>query len=545
MSRKKIVERDVSRARDQVMNKTLAVRSWTVPLRWLQVGSIVAPLLLAAIAGAWLWRAEYRHAEELVMRNAFLTAQFGLRVLSSQEQLLRHAEGLVAQMGAELDRESLQAHFAGLVAADPYSRGLALLGPDGAVLVSDRMAEPAVNWRDRAYFERLRDEQWPLFVDRIFLQPDGEDALVVAMRRPSAGFAGVLVTAVQVDVLANFLRTLTAVDGQAASLLRRDGMLLIRHQAMSEAIMVPPDRPAMQVVANQAGPLYEATATSDGVTRLYATLQLADLPYYANFGMPIAAIRAAWLRRMLLAVGALAALMAISLMIARELDRRVQARLDAEALNQTRLAAEYREMLFHELNHRVKNNLQLVESLLRLRGRGRSEEIREILGEVALRVGAIGEVHAELSGAGSELMLDLGTLLGRLMGNPALVPPERGVTVRCNAATLAVPVDRAIAVALIAVEAVTNAIKHAFPDDRPGLIEVELTEEGGRVRLAITDDGVGIRDQAPGSGHSGLQLIEALARKVDGTVEVRRDGGTQVIVTFSQQPPAAGIATAA
>jgi hypothetical protein len=424
MSRKKIVERDVSRARNQVMNETLAVRSWTVPLRWLQVGSIVAPLLLAAIAGAWLWRAEYRHAEELVTRNAFLVAQFGLRVLSSQEQLLRHAEGLVAQMDAEPGpgkppgplrrprrRRSL---FPRPRPARSRWRG-AGQRPDGGT--GRQLARSP-------YFERLRDEHWPIFVDRIFLQPDGEDALVVAMRRPSAEFAGVLVTAVQVDVLANFLRTLTAVDGQAASLLRRDGMLLIRHRPMQEAVMVRPDQPDHAGRGEPGGPALRGHGRQ---RRRHPPLRHAAARRPALLRQLRHAARRhprGLAARMLLAVGALAALMAISLMIARELDRRVQARLDAEALEQTRLAAEYREMLFHELNHRVKNNLQLVESLLRLRGRGRSEEIREILGEVALRVGAIGEVHAELSGASSELMLDLGELLERLTANPALVRPN-------------------------------------------------------------------------------------------------------------------------
>ncbi len=208
------------------------------------------------------------------------------------------------------------------------------------------------------------------------------------------------------------------------------------------------------------------------------------------------------------------------------------------------MAADYREMLFRELNHRVKNNLQLIESLLRLRGRGRSEEIRKILGEVALRVGAIGELHAELSGS-TEAMLDLGDLLERLTSNPALVPPERAVAVRCRAESLAVPVDQAIAVALIAVEAVTNAIKHAFPGDQSGLIEVELIARDDQVTLTVTDDGVGIAQQAAEADWSGFKLMEALARKISGTVETCGARGTTMTVTFPRQPPLPAAAAAA
>jgi two-component sensor histidine kinase len=514
------------------MPDTLAVRSWTVPLRWLQLGSIVIPLALVVVAGAWLWRVEYRQAEELVTRNALLAAQYSLRLLSSQEQLLRHAEGLVTQMGDDIDADRLQAHFADLVAADPYSRGLALIDADGEVLASHYHARRRATATDRAYVHQLRDTTWPILVDRSFRQADGDDALVVAIRHASPHFSGIIVTAVDVDVLAAFYRTLASTGQEAAYLLRQDGMLLIRQEVMQAPIQLPPEQPVMQVIAGNTGPLYESTAVADGVTRLYATLQLADLPLYAGFGMPVAAIRDAWLRSMAVLVVGLVAASAVVLLLARDLDRRVQARLDTAMLAETRKAAEHREMLFEELNHRVKNNLQLVQSLLRLRGRGQSDEIREILDEVALRVAAIGELHAELNSLGGDLLVDLGDLLGRVGTNPALVPPERGVTVRCSTASLAVPVDEAIAAALITVEAVTNAIKHAFPDDRLGRIDIVLEAADDEARLSIADDGIGIKRLDRASTSSGLNLIEALARKLGGSLEVGSDGGTRLVVTF-------------
>jgi two-component sensor histidine kinase len=518
--------------------EALPLRNWTVPLRWLQAGCIVIPLAVAVGVGNWLWRTEYHEAEELATRNALLAAQYSLRVISSRKQLLRHAEGVAWRASPGLGEAQVQAHFAELVAADPHSRGLALVDADGTIVVSDRSPGKGMSFTDRPYFTQLRNEPWSVFVDRLVIRPDGEDSLIVAIRQAGPEFRGILVTAIEVNVLADFFATLATENGAAASLLRRDGVLLVRQDPLQPPVELSADQPVMQVVRGERGPLYEATAVSDGITRLYATVQVADLPLYASFGLPVAAIRAGWLRRMMLVGAGLAAATAIGLLVASELNRRVQARLDAEALEQSRLATAYRETLYRELNHRVGNNLQLVQSLLRLRSRGQSPEIRDILDDVALRVAAIGEVHAELSGAGAGPLLDLGELLERLMRNPALVPPERGITVSCRTGSLPVPAEQAIGLALIAVEAVTNAIKHAFPDGREGTVNVILEEAGELATLSIQDDGRGLSADSLASCRSGLQLVEALARQIGGSLELQGKGGTRVVVTFPLGVPA-------
>ena len=523
--------------RSRGLPEVLPLRSWTVPLRWLQAGCVVIPLAVAIGVGNWLWRTEYREAEELVTRNALLAAQYSLRVLSAQKQLLRHADGFAAQAAPDLEGERLQAHFAELVAADSYSRGLALVDAEGLIVVSDRAVGQGVSFADRPYFTRLRDEDWRLYVDRLVIQPDGEDSLVVAVRRAGPAFVGILVTAIEVSVLASFFATLATEDGAAASLLREDGVILLRHDPQQPKVELSAEQLVMQVVRGERGPVYETTAVSDGITRLYATIQVADMPLYASFGLPVEAIRASWLRRMMLVGAGLAAATAIGLLVASELNRRVQARLDADALEQSRMAADYRETLFRELNHRVGNNLQLVESLLRLRGRGQSEEVRLILDEVGLRVRAIGEVHAELAASSTGSRLDLGELLERLMANPALVPPERAITVRCRVVSLFVPMEQAIGLALIVVEAATNAIKHAFPDGRRGTIEVVLEAAGEGARLTVRDDGKGISTKRAERPWSGLQLMDSLARQAGGALEVESVGGVRLTVTFPLERP--------
>ena len=107
---------------------------------------------------------------------------------------------------------------------------------------------------------------------------------------------------------------------------------------------------------------------------------------------------------------------------------------------------------------------------------------------------------------------------------------------------LTLDVDRAINVALIAGEAITNALKHAFPDGRRGTIQVGLQRLGEDVLLYIEDNGVGLPNTAR-AGSIGMRLIDGMARSLDGTLTIERQKGTRIAVQFpSLQPGLSGTA---
>lgn len=190
--------------------------------------------------------------------------------------------------------------------------------------------------------------------------------------------------------------------------------------------------------------------------------------------------------------------------------------------------------LFSEVNHRVKNNLQMVTSLLMLESaRVTAPETRRVLDEAANRVEVIGQLHTLLyqGEAGDDIRAD--EFLGRLCDGlrTALIGPRR-IRLDARVQPLSLPADRAIPLGLVVNEAVTNALRHGFPPGCAGSVVVELAAKGDRAVLIVADDGGGI-DPARPTG-LGTRIITMMARQLSGTVETRprAGGGTEVRAEF-------------
>jgi two-component sensor histidine kinase len=217
---------------------------------------------------------------------------------------------------------------------------------------------------------------------------------------------------------------------------------------------------------------------------------------------------------------------------ARELVARVGthlrlARARAEVLAQ-------RETLLKEIHHRVKNNLEVVDSLLQLQADALSDpRLRAALAEASTRVHAIAEVHRLLHGAGDLARVDMkayAEVLSASLTTLFAVDPER-VRVSFDAQSVPIDLRRAVPAGLVLNELVSNALKHAFPNGRKGSISVRLVAEEGRVELAVRDDGVGLPDPLP-SGTLGLKLVRVLVEQLGGTVAFESASGTTVRVRF-------------
>lgn len=202
-------------------------------------------------------------------------------------------------------------------------------------------------------------------------------------------------------------------------------------------------------------------------------------------------------------------------------------------------AIQEREALLREVHHRVKNNLQMMTSLLNLQIRSEtSETLRQKLREMQGRLSALSIVHKKLYGGDDIAAVDLANLLGELcrqLGSAYRIE-QRGIVLEVDAAPLLTDLDHAIPFALLVTEAVTNALKHAFPDGRAGKVLVSLAQTGPEVVLRIADDGVGLASPAlaepnRGSGALGLTLMRGMARQLDGTFELRFDHGVEILVT--------------
>jgi two-component sensor histidine kinase len=155
-------------------------------------------------------------------------------------------------------------------------------------------------------------------------------------------------------------------------------------------------------------------------------------------------------------------------------------------------------------------------------------------------VAALAQVHDLLHVTGISSRLDVPAFLARLIANPALVPPERGIRVTCHADPLEVGLEQAAPLALIVTELLTNALKHAFPDARTGTIALTLRTQGANAVLRVSDDGVGLASPKPAARRSGLRLAERLAQQLDGTLTIEPGPGTSFRLEFPVQPASAG-----
>ncbi len=192
-----------------------------------------------------------------------------------------------------------------------------------------------------------------------------------------------------------------------------------------------------------------------------------------------------------------------------------------------------RAALALEVHHRVKNNLQIVASLLNLQaGRTESQDVELALVQTRERIEALALVQRaiyEQADDGGQPSLDVANLIHELCAQFRRTHANRPeVGFACEAASMLVPLDSALPLALFAVEAVTNAYAYAFPDRRKGSIRLRFSvTRTGLARLAIVDDGIGFVS-ADSARTTGRLLMGGFARQLHGrfVITSRPDGGT-------------------
>jgi two-component sensor histidine kinase len=176
-----------------------------------------------------------------------------------------------------------------------------------------------------------------------------------------------------------------------------------------------------------------------------------------------------------------------------------------------------KEILLKEVNHRVKNSLQIVSSLLSLQSSSvHSTEAREALQVAASRVLAVAAVHERLYTGADVRQVALDDFLKRLCSDIGRAL-GRGDCIELNLGSIVVPTDRALPIALAVNELVTNALKYAPP---PWRLEVSVEPQGG-LRLVVSDAGQGPSEGKSASG-MGSRIVDALARQIDATWETSR-----------------------
>jgi two-component sensor histidine kinase len=223
--------------------------------------------------------------------------------------------------------------------------------------------------------------------------------------------------------------------------------------------------------------------------------------------------------------------------LARE---RAEAELRASRDRFESLAAE-REVLIHEINHRIANSLQLVNAFLRLQANSATNpDAKAALSNAMARVGAIGHVHRQLYSANDVRWVDLARYLENLMSDlrQAVGQTAAGAELAVKAEPVATTTDRAVSIGTMVTELVLNAMKYAYPEGKPGQIRIFCRRgPDDALELTVEDDGVGLQPGTPAKGGGlGERIIGMMAQKLHARVE--RDAAHKGVRTRITIPPA-------
>ncbi len=206
-----------------------------------------------------------------------------------------------------------------------------------------------------------------------------------------------------------------------------------------------------------------------------------------------------------------------------------------------RVQNEEKEFLLKEIHHRVKNNLEIVSSLLALQAdQILDPKVKSAMIKSQQRVHSMSMIHQRLYQGKSLSHIEMKDYF-RNLGNHVIhsYGKEGLIKLDCEMERISVDIDHAIPIGLIVNELLSNSLKYAFPEDRKGRIRVSLFQRGSVLHLEVSDDGIGkdIAQGIEGTGF-GTQLIALLTTQLDGEMQLVVDKGTSVSFNF-QLPQAA------
>lgn len=199
-----------------------------------------------------------------------------------------------------------------------------------------------------------------------------------------------------------------------------------------------------------------------------------------------------------------------------------------------------KEILLKEIHHRVKNNLQVISSILNLQSSFiEDEHTISILQESRNRIHSMATIHEDLyrtSNFGaivfSDYLLNLATNLVSIYRIN-----EQEIWLDFNSDKILLSIDQAVPCGLLTNEIISNALKYAFPNNKPGTIFIGLKENKNSIHLTIKDDGIGLPTnfKIGKSETLGLQLVQTLVEQLDGKLAVKSDRGTEFLITFDKR----------
>lgn len=204
-----------------------------------------------------------------------------------------------------------------------------------------------------------------------------------------------------------------------------------------------------------------------------------------------------------------------------------------------RVALDEKTALLHEAEHRVKNSLQMVASLVLLKGRRSQDPATwQIMQGMAERVSALSHAHRLLYVSEDVRSFNLADFIAELADEHMSALPHGQVELRLDLESLDVPAAKAAPLALLLNELVGNAVKHAFPDGRKGRLTIRAGRVERKLQIVVEDDGVGLRHAPAPEGSFGKNLIDMLVRQLRGQLtwrDMEPGTGAEILVPMDAE----------
>lgn len=480
---------------------------------------ILIPVLVPLFAAALIWISE-RDADRAAADKVTAAARI---VSADVRNLIETAIDRLRRIDDSLGPDP--AAFAAPAAS--IGQGFSAIYDSAGNAIARDGTRGGQNVSDNADFRAIAaGEAWtvtPLFGTAGTLRIFG----VVRRLERNGQFAGAAAVYLPADILSDVWSEVALGADSTLGIIRDDGWLVTRFPVPAEGVNLANYELFTKHLPNAPDGVYAPPASPiDGVPRTVGYVSLKDLGLVVTASVSrLATTEAFWARvgsTSLVAAPVFIAMVLLCgwaiLLLLRHERSRVQLE---EALAQNKV-------LFQEIHHRVKNNLQQVAALIRLQ-----QAPAAMKEDLTRRIAAMSAVHQHIYESNQFGVLDADGYLARVLtGLRDSAPP--GVVLDWTLAPLQLLPDEAIPLGLIVNEVVSNAFKHAFPDGRAGKVAIALERplDGNEAVLTIADNGAGMSETPSGGQGLGTRLIAALVTQLGGKSTLTRDNGVRFEMRF-------------
>lgn len=546
---------------------------------------MLAPGALAVLQAVSSYNNSMRYLEQSLSQAAQLSANEEVNMIAASREILTSlaSNPEIQSKNGLACRRALQRSISAL---DQYE-GAAVFNAEGNMSCASKPLRDPVYVGDRDWFKDVQNGAPFTVSDLMVSRWLGTWGIVTAvpLLQEDRTVSGSVALFISLDWLTRRFRQAAPGDESALALLDSKGEVLsVGHPDAMQARL-----PSSTVIAEQLGTRAEPgqartfrTRSIDGVWRLYAISPLLDGRIFVISGTPVLtaigplALQVAWgvLTPILMWALAIAVVwFGIEHMVVRWItyleritsayasgrhgvrpERVSAAPAEIRSLGETfsrmadlissrevelRESLNQKELLVREIHHRVKNNLQLVMSLLNLHARRiRDPRAEEAFAEARSRINALATLHRRLYESENLQEIDLHWFIEDLCAELRRGGLSRGKSIELlvDSPSEIIGPELAVPLGLLVTEAITNAYKHAFVERTDGTIRVEVRRESAQTLiLRIQDNGAGFDPQGAGANDVpglGRSLIEAFVRQLHGELKISSQDGTIVEVRF-------------